>query len=435
MTLTLVSVTPVDGTLGYDPSEYVVYRFSNDDPAVSWVTETPTSGGITISDTISSPWDEIIVNNVVGSGWDVVTAIDGTDLVVSVRPIGGWAPDTNYGVVGEPDTVGGLQWISAWVADESRSSGWAYLQEFAGPHFVTGSASSTVTSASLAASVADVVITWRNVLETASVVSWSVDSDLGALVPDENAIYKPASRLYDGVGEAPSSPAANSATLHVVIDLGAGGATFDMAAVLGHNFDLLTDLTEVALEAANNDDFSSGLVELYTWTTGFDRRLVTFDLGPDGPLRYTARYVRLRIEYDGTGVVPEIGELFLARRWSPPSEPDLPLAIDAVSGSYEEWTSYGGGVGRTHSVVARGEVELAWPLVSSTERGDAIAWAASLEYGAHPCVLARSPDDAPEESILAHVEIELQQAGPFHDRITVTVSEIAPIMEHEGEVG
>ena len=262
-----------------------------------------------------------------------------------------------------------------------------------------------------------------------------MSSDLGTLVAeDENAIYQPASRLYDGIGDAPSGPFDHATTIHVVADLGSGGQTFDMCAILGHNFHLLTGLTEVVLEAAENDDFSSGLVELASWSSGFDRRLVTFDLGPDGPLRYTARYVRLRIEYGGSGVLPEIGEWFLSRRWSPPGEPDVPLAIDAASAAFEEWTSYGGATARSHTLLERGAVDLSWPLVSSTERSDATAWQASVEWGAHPCIVARSPDAAPEESILAHVEVEMPQEGPFHDRITVAISEIAPLMRHEGEI-
>lgn len=142
MTISLVSVTPADGTLGLAPGEYVEWRFANDDPGVTWVTEVGSSG-TTIESGISSPAADPVTSNVVNTGWDVPDQeIDpGTgDLIVRCRPTGGWDPLTNYGVAGEPDSVGSLVWIEVWVAAPDRMSGWLSKQEIVGPTFTTSAA-------------------------------------------------------------------------------------------------------------------------------------------------------------------------------------------------------------------------------------------------------------------------------------------------------
>jgi hypothetical protein len=444
VTVTHVSSTPTNLATGVDPSAYVVHEFSKTEPG-DWDLGSPpaiagTSWSFTSGTGPLTGLTDPLASNVISSGWDVVQEVDGGtgNLRVKIRPIGGWPANSEIGPsYGGP--VGLLGVIDVWTEDGGNA------QDFTGPQFTTGDPADEWIYAELSDDELIAVeedrplISWRSCL-AGSDASWSAAGTLSTLVPeDENDLYRKPTRLVDEVGDTPSRPFDHSATLHVLFDI-AESVTFDMVAILGHNFARLTDLTEVTLEIADDEDFTTHLQEIATWTDDFERRLVCVLLGKglhaevtSTGARYTARFVRLRIEYDGSDLMPEIGEIFLARRWTPPSQPSLPLALDAETGARSEWESVSGDTTRVHANAGRTSVETAWPLVSDVELDDARAWGESIGYGAYPCVVVPYPGSAPNLARLVRVAdvFETPQAGPAHETIEVSALELAPFVSSE----
>lgn len=140
------------------------------------------------------------------------------------------------------------------------------------------------------------------------------------------------SRAWDDRAEPRTRATALSAgQVYLIFDL--QNVTFDVAAIVGHNFGT-AGTTRVRIQIADDNAFTTRLQTIADWNgapwlgSSTTRRLVSVTLGAGVHVGVTtaAQYsgVRyLRILFDST-TPPEIGEVWLGVRYPPPNRPNFP---------------------------------------------------------------------------------------------------------------
>jgi hypothetical protein len=261
---------------------------------------------------------------------------------------------------------------------------------------------------------------------------WNASGD-GAF--DNGDPYYPESRMTDEIGDAPSRSGTHDTTIYAVFDLGEEREV-DCVCITG-NFDRLTSCTEVRLSFGSAITFGAPLTVAEWASPGRRCSSWTLGAGLDPAItiagRYSVRYVRVEIDYTGSGEYPEIWELFLARRWSPPGHPMLPLSLDAASSSVVTWETASGHARALPAVRERRGGMMSWPLVGSTVQASAQAWGDSIEAGAYPCLLCVRPLTEPEDTMIVRVAdlFTAPAQGPYAQRIEVTYEEQAPFIARD----
>jgi hypothetical protein len=385
----------------------------------------------------------------VSAGWEVAggstvgslayTGAAGIDdpMTVRVRPVGGWAPESNYGNFPTPPGKTETGTVIAFIDCTDTGGGSLYLGST--PLFSTSAvAAEPWTYAELPAdTLAQIssdqpVVSGRNLLLGGPELVWS-DTGAWAVVPVQNP-YRPTSRLADEAGTPGSAPMSSAATSYILIDCGSP-LTFDCIAILG-NFPDLDTCPRIAVEIASDDQYASDLQVIAEWTAGISRRVasVTLGQGLHTPVlttgaAYSARWIRVVIEYTGP-TSPSVGEVFFARMWSPPGAPLLPVEIDAEVSEFSTWEALDGTERQLAISRRRAQLSLSWPLLSDSSRASARTWVQSVQSGARSFLVWAAPSSAPNRPWLVRCpEMSVTpHTGPVDSTITVDVVEQAPFL-------
>lgn len=190
----------------------------------------------------------------------------------------------------------------------------------------------------------DVAI-WSNADEAA------VGGETGG-TPRTNTTY-PIKNAYDDLVDLVTKPSVAVVTdnvWYIVFDLGIT-VTIDMAAIIGHNFGTLGGVT-ITLEVDDVGTFDSGnLQTIATWTTPTDDdRLIELELKHTGSVAleyFDLQFIRLKIAAAGD-IIPEVGDLFLGKRYQLKSNPRVGFDPTSLHGE-SEITRTGGGV--VHKII------------------------------------------------------------------------------------
>lgn len=422
--MTLVSLEPADTETGWNPSAPMRWVVDNTQPF-------PFNGLVRV-ELADATNTEIVTDSVPIAGWEFTATLSMSDerITCELIPTGGWLPSTFYGESADPRT------IFRAIAWTTGGGGFYEIAPENEPEFTTGLAltATEITGTELEQYEIDApIISWRSETRHAEIALWNASGD-GAF--DNGDPYYPEARAYDEIGDLPSRSGTHDTTIYYVLDLGEE-REIDCCLLLG-NFDRLTTCTQVRLAIGSSIEFTSPLT-IVEWDDP-GRRCASWTLGAgmDPAIsvagRYSARFVRVEIDYAGSGEYPEIWELFLARRWSPPGDPLLPVSIDGAASSVIIWDSASGHSRSLPAVRERRAASLVWPLIGSTAQEDAQDWGDSIEAGAYPCLMCLRPFSGPEETMLVRVAADVFSApwtGPLDQRITVDFEEQAPFIARD----
>lgn len=191
--------------------------------------------------------------------------------------------------------------------------------------------SGALTAAEVADAAADhVCLAGAQQAEGASVVRWNGTGSFATA--DDTATGYPGSRAYDRAGRTMTKPATARLAQYLLLDLGSTWAgEVDFVALIGHNAGAISGDGNGALslnvDIADDSTFATNLQTVWSQTVAADtknQRLVsTTGTGPvlgishtgTVALRYTAaRFWRLKLSRAAGTFVPQVGELWLARR-------------------------------------------------------------------------------------------------------------------------
>jgi hypothetical protein len=193
----------------------------------------------------------------------------------------------------------------------------------------------------------------------------------------------PSRRAYDGLPGYVTKPSGAVAddVWYFCFDMAAAGIEFDSVFILNHNFHTANGGSPITggltLEISDDNDWAAFEGPFSSSPTTGDR-IGDLDIHHTGsvPLRYSGvRYARLKISNSGNGnIVPEIGELFLGRRYQLASPPLNPFDPDALFDE-QETTQTAGGIHHT-TVFHRRRFELnaEYLLGASARAADAKAF-------------------------------------------------------------
>lgn len=200
---------------------------------------------------------------------------------------------------------------------------------------------------------------------------------------------------HDGYGTGPTRPSSAQLTWYYLLKWAAGAPDIDRVLILG--LAGCSGVT-VSLELANDNAFTSGLIQLASWAVTTEKRLAALVLKHTGTdaLRYSlAPYARLKFT-KGTTFVPEFTELVLDRRRQLMHKPDAPWAgLDSVTSGFGESVSLGGIITRNENFA--GGIQFNGDLQSndSLEQADLRAWAKETRWGVRPWAYVENPTSEP----------------------------------------
>lgn len=257
---------------------------------------------------------------------------------------------------------------------------------------------------------------------------------------DDSAVIGFGALAYDDCCLETTYPAVDAATMHFIFDL--ADVSFDTIAIVGHNFDDLTSLTEVTFEVADDEDFSVNLQEVATWTANFGRRLVSVTLGaglsdPNVTVagRYSdVQYARLRIEYAGSGDVPAFGEIFLMTRAALPHRPDDPFDDQELESAWSDLETDTGVIYRAFDYTGRLSVGAKWSPDSSTYENQFRTLFDGAAFGSEPVLWIPEPDSDPRAAYVVRQDPSLAVIPVAGDARSVDLGllEQTPFVSKEG---
>ena len=259
--------------------------------------------------------------------------------------------------------------------------------------------------------------------------SWAAGTD--ETVSDAVLTWS-TSRLYDGRGTTPTRGASDDPQ-HLICSL--DEVTFDAIAIIGHNF-LAATVSEVRVEIADDDAFTSRLEVLATWTSGFGSRLVSTTLGaapgPIPPARYS-NVPYLRVVIEGASSDVQIGELFLGTRWAPPQPQDDDADERATASLVDTAEAQSGRVQRVPRWTGRLQTALTWHPDTAEDVAGWRALYAGSQWGRDPVLWIPAPSSAPEAAYLVRLATDLAVANDAAEGYSTTVgmTELAPFVSKE----
>lgn len=268
-----------------------------------------------------------------------------------------------------------------------------------------------LTAAETANAAADIPLLGVNAIPiTPSVQIWSnadeasVGGETGGT--DRTDSVSPVRRSHDGKTEVITKPGTSPTddVFYLVFDMIAAGIEFDFAAIgAGHNLGTI-GATSIILQASTLGDFSTkidgtggGPSDLCDFgAPSDDNRLAQMALFHTGAvaLRYSAvRFLRLEITGPGA-IIPEISELWIARRRQLWGQSLIPHADDNLTRVFAATTGTSGIVSQRNDHQRRFDIEHRLISSDATEIADLKAF--YRECGG-PFIYMPEPDAAPEE--------------------------------------
>jgi hypothetical protein len=179
-------------------------------------------------------------------------------------------------------------------------------------------------------------------------------------------------------------------------------ASFDCAAIIGHNFSGLA-LTTCQLQVADNTAFSTNLRTIASWTPGTStKRLVSLALDHDagGARVYSGvEYARLKL-VSGGSIRPRIGELILGTQVQLSFKPDDDYDPHGQVSGVALTESYSGVVSGVTHYRQRRELDAALTLHDSTEAAKVTTWWTDCRGGTRPFLWIDDPTSGPQSAAL-----------------------------------
>lgn len=163
---------------------------------------------------------------------------------------------------------------------------------------------------------------------------------------------------YDGYPHLTTRPTGAYSTWSYTFQFPSPGIEFDCIALIGHNFGTQA-ATGINLKIGTSKTFGTSYTAkaLGSFSGLSDDRVCSFDLHHTGavPLRYTdVRWVRIEV-VKGSNWIPQIGDLWLGRRYQLVNTPDNPFSkdrlisnsktVESISGVKQRFTYSSGAYG------------------------------------------------------------------------------------------
>lgn len=269
-----------------------------------------------------------------------------------------------------------------------------------------------------------------NALESPQDVDWRQSGSFASGSDEADSSF-PTARLYDRHTKRLSKPDSAQTTWYVIAQLNASVPDFDGILILNHNFGTIGGLT-VSVEIADDNAFSSNLVEIASWSPSDDKRLADVELGHTGdsisdPVRYKdVPYLRVKI--DGTSGTPQIGEILLIRRrqlkhnprvrWDEHHQRSDRTVFRSKSGASQVVTRYTG----------QFVLEADFNPATTESKGVITDWWADIGRGEKPFVWMENPSTAPSDFYLMvpPAENQFPLVGPFERTWALRAEEQGP---------
>jgi len=284
---------------------------------------------------------------------------------------------------------------------------------------------------------------------TATDAEWTTTGDLSGSGDSQTDASFPGSRAHDDIGSlitkirSDSAPISAASPKYFNFEFGAG-ISFDTLLILDHNFNS-GGFTSVSLELADNDAFSSNVIEIgkYTVDGTTDNRILITNLNSAGgsstysssgtAQRYSSvERCRLKIEHSGSKT-PALGEVFLGTRYQLQKNPDVPWDNKA---EFSETTEFKALSGLTRRYVRyRGQAtrNLRSPIADSAEITVIEDWWDATEEGTRPFLYVETPSSAakPYLMIMDTPALNFPLVGPFERVLAFSMTEQPPYLSRE----
>ena len=217
---------------------------------------------------------------------------------------------------------------------------------------------------------------------------------------DVSATGFAASKAFDRRGNEITKPNTTGTVWYLMLDAGAAPADVDFAVIIGHNFSSV-GVTEVLLQVADDNAFTSNLVTVATWVAGFTARLASFSLFHTGAaaLRYTlGRYWRLKITMaSGT---PQVGELWLGRRRQMSTRALMGFDSSEEEARVADFTADDGSTIRYKLSAGQRVVDASFIIATAGEVTTLDSWYTECDRLTEPTIYCEAPSSAPTYSHL-----------------------------------
>lgn len=284
------------------------------------------------------------------------------------------------------------------------------------------------------------IIAYGNAAKSANVEAEWRESGAWGSGQDDSAVIGFGALAYDDDCLEDTYPAVDASPMHMIFDL--DDVSFDTIAIVGGNWDSLTSLTEVSVEIADDEDFTTNAQIIATWTANFGRRLVSATLGaglgdPNVTVagRYSGvQYLRVRVEYAGSGDVPAFGELFLMTRAALPHRPNDPIDEESLESSWSETETDEGVIYRTIDYTGRLVLGAKWSPDSTTYENQFRTLFEGSAFGDDPVLWIPHPDTDVREAYVVRLDPSMSVvpvAGESRS-VDVVLTEQKPFVSKEG---
>src|SRR5882672_3825951 len=302
--------------------------------------------------------------------------------------------------------------------------------------------SANLTATELTRLAADLpILGYRNALQTSIADPiWNVSGD--GVDPDTTEPFFPGARAYDDAGYLLTRPQEETGPITHCLIFQLSAATFDHAAILGHNFDLLPQSGvsfEIRLEIANDLSFTSNNQIIYRWTTGLTRRLASFGLDhATGTFqRYSAvDFARIVIVYNATSPAPppQLAEIFLGIRTALPNRPETPVDESQLESQIDVLETDFGPERLTSIYTGRLAFGPRWRPDSTVYADQFRTWFAGTSYGLHPFLWAPAPSSSAASCYFARTEpaLSVVPISGTEQEVTIPIVEQLPFVSKEG---
>lgn len=308
--------------------------------------------------------------------------------------------------------------------------------------------SASLTADEVAAAAANCpMLIGTNILDRSTVPSeWRV-SGSWASGADVTESGSPTRLAYDRIQKLPTRASVVGATeISLMFKLSPGStpaASFDMVAILGHNFDLISNLTNVRVEIADDTAFSTRLQVVTAWTSFTKQRLIDVDIndGLTALQRFSAvDYLRVRCTASSAfTVLPKIGELICGRRRQLPFKANTPFLNQPLISESADFKSPSGNTVRHANFKGAANGAYSWTLgrfPGGTLEAE-VQWRAfwdDIDHGEKPFLYIENPGAAPATALYVLAdppELKINTVGPLEEELAMGLIEIPPFLRSE----
>ena len=290
------------------------------------------------------------------------------------------------------------------------------------------------------------------VVQTASSptdADWNTSGELDGSGDSQTAIAFPSVRAYDSIGSLPTKIRSDSAPISAASPKYFNfefftAISFDTLLIVGHNLNSQS-FTSVALELADNDAFSSNVIEIgkYTISGTTDNRILLTNLNSAGgsstysPSGTAQRYssvqrARLKIIHSGSKT-PAIGEIFLGTRHQLQRNPDVAWNNKDELSEVSEFKALSGLTRRYIQYRGQALRQFRASIAASAEITVIETWWDAIEEGTKPFVYIETPSTNAQAMlmIMETPKLSFPLVGPSERVLAFNMIEQPPYLARE----